>query len=72
MLFGHTCGWVVFMEDFKEKLLGLTNILRDPGMWVPLSFLLWDLICQVAALSRTLGQIGTGKVSGLGSVHSSD
>lgn len=60
------------MEDFKEKLLGLTNILRDPGMWVPLSFLLWDLICQVAALSRTLGQIGTGKVSGLGSVHSSD
>lgn len=60
------------MEDFKEKLLGLTGILRDPGMWVPLSFLLWDLICQVAALSRTLGQIGTGKVSGLGSVHSSD
>lgn len=31
-----TCGFGVFMEDFKEKLLGLASLLMDPGAWTPL------------------------------------
>lgn len=30
MLFAHTCGLGVFMEDFKEKLLSLTSLLGVP------------------------------------------
>lgn len=64
MLFGHTCGLqVLFMGYFKEKVRGLTSVLRDPGMWVPLSFSLLGVICQVAFLLGTLGHVETDKVS---------
>lgn len=39
MLFGHTCGFWVFM-DFKEKLIGLASVMRDPGVRVALFFAL--------------------------------
>lgn len=63
-MFGHTCGFGVFMEDFKEKLLGLASVLRDTGIWSHSSFPLAP-ICQVAALLGALEQIGTGRVSGV-------
>lgn len=51
------------MWDFQEKVRGLTSIVRDPGIWVPLSFLLLGVICQVTALLGTVGHIETGRVS---------
>lgn len=68
MLFGHTCGLEVFMGVFKEKVRRLTSVLRDPGMWVPLSFLLLGVICQVAALLGTLRHT-LRQARCLGSVH---
>lgn len=56
MMFGHSYGLEVYMEDFREKLRGLTSVLGDPERWVPLSFLL-NLTCRVAALLGALGQI---------------
>lgn len=41
-----TCGFGVFMEDFKEKLLGLASLLMDPGIWTPLFLVLGSHIAS--------------------------